>query len=144
MNMYGNQGMNNVYPTNNNGMQNNYMNNQAYYQKPFDIADYVNGFNGAANYPVPTGCTGVLLDFNIGKMWIKSPGGTNPMEEFDIKRCAPVVKNQNESISREEFESSMNGVNESLAKLTEMITGLQSGGLENKYNKVTKTNNQKG
>lgn len=69
MNNFNNTGMNNYgYGQQQTPMNDqNFMNSQNFYQKPFDIADYVNGFNGAANYPVPTGRTGVLIDFNTGK-----------------------------------------------------------------------------
>lgn len=34
---------------------NNFINNSNPYQRPINIVDYVNGFNGMVNYPIPMG-----------------------------------------------------------------------------------------
>lgn len=143
-----------IYGNNNNMMNNGYgqqqmqSNNQLYMTQPsvtrqrtIDVTDFVSGFNGAINYPIPMGRSGLLIDFSIGKMWIKSPGGPVPMEEFDVKRCEP-QKIQNDPISREEFDSTMNNVNDTLSQLKDMIANLQPN--DGKVNNRQNRNNQKG
>ena len=53
---------------------------------------YVNGEEGANNYPVAAGNTVLLLDFNSNHFWIKStsPNGVlQPMRSFNFEETTP-------------------------------------------------------
>lgn len=53
---------------------------------------YVNGEEGANNYPVAAGNTMLLMDFNSNQFWLKStlPNGvTQPMRTFSFEEKTP-------------------------------------------------------
>lgn len=136
---------------------NNYMStNQNSYQRPADIIDYVNGYNGMANYPIPMGRTGILFDFPNRKFWIKSPGGPQPVLGFNFSpdnypmnpQMQQLVQSMpqqtmNEAVSREEFNELKSSMNQILEMMSSMTNQNQTIEGQNKQpNK--KFNNQKG
>jgi hypothetical protein len=136
---------------------NNYMStNQNSYQRPADIIDYVNGYNGMANYPIPMGRTGILFDFPNRKFWIKSPGGPQPVLGFNFspdnypmnpQMQQPVQpmpqQTMNEAVSREEFNELKSSMNQILEMMSSMSNQNQTVDGQNKPNNK-KFNNQKG
>ena len=73
----------------------------AYSQVPVSNSFYtvpVNGEEGANAYPVASGNTVMLIDFNLNKFWLKttSPNGIpQPLRSFPFKEETPVPKIQN-------------------------------------------------
>ena len=56
---------------------------------------YVNGEEGANNYPVAAGNTVLLLDFNTNQFWLKSTannGALIPMRSFSFVENTPKVE----------------------------------------------------
>lgn len=131
---------------------NNFINNTNPYQRPINIVDYVNGFNGMVNYPIPMGQSGLLIDFSIGKMWIKTPGGPMPAIEYNISKADNQQFQQNQpqnnAITRDEFNSVINDLGTNMNSLKEMIERLQESinttQTEQTQRPTKKYNNQKG
>lgn len=138
---------------------NNYSNSMPTYQRPADVVDYVNGFNGMMNYPIPNGRTGILFDFPNRKFWIKSPGGPQPVLGFTFNPDNYPMNNQmvsqsqqsqiqqpeNDAVSREEFNQAINSLGSDMAKIQELLTSLQQTNADNSQRQSNKKyNNQKG
>ena len=130
---------------------NSYMNNSPY-QRPIDIFDCVNGYNGMANYPIPMGRTGILFDFPNGKFWLKSPGGPQPVQEFEFRRVeysnaqqTAIPQQTASTVTRDEFESAINSLGESMNDLKEIVLSLRDSNSDNQPRPANKKfNSQKG
>lgn len=62
------------------------------------IIVFVNGEQGANNYPVAAGNTVYLMDFESGQFWIKSTnsnGSPQPMRSFSFKETTPKIEANN-------------------------------------------------
>lgn len=143
-----------------NGQQtpvNSFMSNsQNTYPRPADIVDYVNGYNGMANYPIPMGRTGILFDFPNRKFWIKSPGGPQPVLGFNFSpdnypMNAPMQQqlnqpmlqapSQDNAVTREEFDELKGSINQ----ITSMLSAMQPVQNDQQVKQNNKKfNNQKG
>lgn len=78
------------------------------------VAVISNGEAGANDYPVAAGNTAVLIDFGVGKFWLKTTdvyGRPLPLEDYSFFRnvnqqvTQSIEQNQNEYVKREDFES---------------------------------------
>lgn len=142
-----------------NNSMNNYQNLMPTYQRPADVVDYVNGFNGMMNYPIPNGRTGILFDFPNRKFWIKSPGGPQPILGFTFNpdnypmnnqmgqqmSQTPIQQSETDSVSREEFNQAINSLGNNMAEIRELLTSLQPSSTDNTQRQSNKKyNNQKG
>lgn len=117
--------MSNQYGTNGwvpQGAGYNYTNN-AFQQPPIypvqqkgitTVAIISGGYQSAESYPVAAGNTAVLMDFNLGKFWLKTTdiyGRPLPMEEYSFFKPTNTQppaqefaqQNQNDYVKKEDF-----------------------------------------
>lgn len=87
------------------------------------VAIISGGYQSAESYPVAAGNTAVLMDFNLGKFWLKTTdiyGRPLPMEEYQFFKPAgmqqPVQEsaqqNQNDYVKKEDFNAVVQMVSE--------------------------------
>ena len=78
------------------------------------VAIISGGYQSAESYPVAAGNTAVLMDFNLGKFWLKTTdiyGRPLPMEEYSFFKPTGVQQpvqeaspqNQNDYVKKEDF-----------------------------------------
>lgn len=110
----------------NNGWMNtgyNNVSNVGYQQPPIypvqqkgitTVAIISGGYQSAESYPVAAGNTAVLIDFNLGKFWLKTTdiyGRPLLMEEYNFFKPTntqsptqePIQQNQNDYVKKEDF-----------------------------------------
>ena len=115
-NMYGQNGFTNMTQSYGTNIGYNYNQQQMYpvQQKGItSVAVIANGEAGANDYPVAAGNTAVLIDFNVGKFWLKTTdvyGRPLPLEDYSFYKNAvsqtPVPEqNQNEYVRKEDFDN---------------------------------------
>lgn len=89
----------------------------------------VNGEAGAAAYPVASGNTVMLMDFESNKFWLKSTnvnGIPQQLRSFSFKEEVQEIQNGRNSVTRDEFVTLSNNVNslsESVNKLLRELGG---------------------
>jgi hypothetical protein len=80
----------------------------------------VNGEDDVNVYPVAPGVTVMLISFEKNKFWLKSRGNDGvplPIRSFPFKEEQPIASNQNEAVSRKEFDELTNKLNKLLDEL---------------------------
>lgn len=85
----------------------------------------VNGESGANSYPVASGNTVLLMDFDAGKFWLKSTnvnGIPQQLRCFGFKEEIQEPQISNSTVSREEF----NELSQNVMSLTNSINKLIS------------------
>jgi len=84
----------------------------------------VNGDAGANAYPVASGNTVLLMDFNSNKFWLKSTnanGIPQPLRCFDFKEEIQEIQNgSGNGVTRDEF----NVLSQNVSSLTESVNKL--------------------
>lgn len=84
----------------------------------------VNGDAGANAYPVASGNTVLLMDFNSNKFWLKSTnanGIPQPLRCFDFKEEVQEIQNgSGNGVTRDEF----NILSQNVSSLTESVNKL--------------------
>ena len=142
--------MNNQYGTGGwvpQGTNYNYANNQlGNYQQPIypvqqkgitSVAIISGGYQSAESYPVAAGNTAVLIDFNLGKFWLKTTdvyGRPLPLEEYTFFKSNNVQQstqdssqqNQNEYVKKEDFNTVVQMVSELYKELKGDVNAVQS------------------
>lgn len=89
----------------------------------------VNGEAGAAAYPVASGNTVMLMDFDSNKFWLKSTnvnGIPQQLRSFSFKEEIQEIQNGSNSVTRDEFVTLSNNVSvlsESVNKLIRELGG---------------------
>lgn len=106
---------------------NPYMNTQPTYVQPQNTNSFytvlVNGETGANAYPVASGNTVLLMDFEANKFWLKSTnvnGIPQQLRSFSFKEEIQEPQITNQSVSRDEF----NALSQNVASLTNSINKL--------------------
>lgn len=140
--------MSNQYGTNGwvpQGTGYNYTNN-AFQQPPIypvqqkgitTVAIISGGYQSAESYPVAAGNTAVLMDFNLGKFWLKTTdiyGRPLPMEEYQFFKPTsmqqptqePAQQNQNDYVKKEDFNAVVQMVSELYKELKGDTNNVQS------------------
>lgn len=80
----------------------------------------VSGEDDVNVYPVAPGVTVMLISFEKNKFWLKSRGNDGvplPIRSFPFKEEQPITNNQNEAVSRKEFDELTNKLNKLLDEL---------------------------
>lgn len=80
----------------------------------------VSGEDDVNVYPVAPGVTVMLISFEKNKFWLKSRGNDGvplPIRSFPFKEEQPIANNQNEAVSRKEFDELTNKLNKLLDEL---------------------------
>ena len=106
---------------------NPYLTSQSTYQQPQSTNSFytvlVNGEAGANSYPVASGNTVLLMDFESNKFWLKSTNVNGIPQQLrcfsfkeEIKEIAPTTS----GVTREEF----NVLSQNLSALTESVNKL--------------------
>lgn len=83
----------------------------------------VNGETGANAYPVASGNTVLLMDFNSNKFWLKTTnanGIPQPLRSFDFKEEIQEIQNGTPGVTRDEF----NVLSQNVSSLTESVNKL--------------------
>lgn len=83
----------------------------------------VNGEAGANAYPVASGNTVLLMDFNSNKFWLKTTnqnGIPQPLRSFDFKEEVQEIQNGTSGVTRDEF----NVLSQNVSALTESVNKL--------------------
>lgn len=83
----------------------------------------VNGEAGANAYPVASGNTVLLMDFNSNKFWLKTTnqnGIPQPLRSFDFKEEIQEIQNGTPGVTRDEF----NVLSQNVSALTESVNKL--------------------
>ena len=83
----------------------------------------VNGEAGANAYPVASGNTVMLMDFNSNKFWLKSTnvnGIPQQLRSFSFNEEIPEIQNGGNGITRNEFDA----LSKNVASLTESVNKL--------------------
>lgn len=88
-------------------------------QEPQLITVLVQGEEAVNRYPVGIGNTVLLLDFNLGKFWIKTNPNGFPQTPrvFEFKEITPQNQNGSEVVTREEFNKLSEQINKLIAEL---------------------------
>ena len=87
------------------------------------VAIISGGYQSAESYPVAAGNTAVLMDFNLGKFWLKTTdiyGRPLPMEEYQFFKPTamqqpaqePAQQNQNDYVKKEDLNAVVQMVTE--------------------------------
>ena len=103
------------------------------YQQPNNnvIVVPVQGESGASMYPVAAGNTVLLMDFNTKRFWIKATdinGLPSKFAAFDFREVVrPLPQNENNFISRTEFDEWKQGTDAQLKKILESVNSLIGG-----------------
>ena len=85
----------------------------------------VNGEAGANTYPVASGNTVLLMDFNSNKFWLKSTnvnGIPQQLRTFTFKEEIQEIQNGSNSVTRDEF----NTLSQNVLSLTQSVNKLLS------------------
>lgn len=101
------------------------------------VAIISGGYQSAESYPVAAGNTAVLIDFNIGKFWLKTTdiyGRPLPMEEYQFFKPTTmqrpsqesIQQNQNEYVKKEDFNAVVQMVSELYKELKGDADNVQS------------------
>lgn len=83
----------------------------------------VNGEAGANAYPVASGNTVMLMDFNSNKFWLKTTnvnGIPQPLRSFNFKEEIQEIQNGSIGVTRDEF----NTLSQNVTSLTESVNKL--------------------
>lgn len=83
----------------------------------------VNGETGVNAYPVASGNTVLLMDFNSNKFWLKTTnqnGIPQPLRSFDFKEEVQEIQNGASGVTRDEF----NILSQNVSALTESVNKL--------------------
>lgn len=100
---------------------NNYQQPQAYGTGSL-MTVFVDKDSDVTDYPVAAGTTVLLISFKLGKFWLKSTatnGVPQPLREFNFSELSQQSQNQNDPVSRAEF----NALNEKIDKLLKDLGG---------------------
>jgi len=87
------------------------------------VAIISGGYQSAESYPVAAGNTAVLIDFNLGRFWLKTTdiyGRPLPMEEYQFFKSTSIQQptqetaqqNQNDYVKKEDFNTVVQMVTE--------------------------------
>ena len=91
----------------------------------------VQGESGASMYPVAAGNTVLLMDFNTKRFWIKATdinGLPSKFAAFDFTEMVrPLPQNENNFISRNEFDEWKKSTDSQLKKILESVNSLVGG-----------------
>lgn len=91
----------------------------------------VQGESGASMYPVAAGNTVLLMDFNTKRFWIKATdinGLPSKFAAFDFTEVVrPLPQNENNFISRNEFDEWKQSTDAQLKKILESVNSLVGG-----------------
>lgn len=101
------------------------------------VAIISGGYQSAESYPVAAGNTAVLMDFNLGKFWLKTTdiyGRPLPMEEYQFFKPTsmqqstkePTQQNQNDYVKKEDFNAVVQMVSELYKELKGDTNNVQS------------------
>ena len=93
----------------------------------------VQGEAGANAYPVASGNTVMLIDFESGKFWIKSNMNGIPqrLRTFTFNEEIQNEPKESGSVTREEFDALSNNVATLAANISKLVSGL--GGVDNEH-----------
>jgi hypothetical protein len=100
------------------------------------VAIISGGYQSAESYPVAAGNTAVLMDFNLGKFWLKTTdiyGRPLPMEEYQFFKPnsmqqpaqEPAQQNQNDYVKKEDFNTVVQMVTELYKELKGDVNNVQ-------------------
>lgn len=101
------------------------------------VAIISGGYQSAESYPVAAGNTAVLMDFNLGKFWLKTTdiyGRPLPMEEYQFFKPTGMQQptqesaqqNQNDYVKKEDFNAVVQMVSELYKELKGDTNNVQS------------------
>lgn len=88
----------------------------------------INGESGAISYPVASGNTVLLMDFNSNKFWLKSTnvnGIPQQLRSFSFKEETPEIQNGNVGVTRAEFTELSQNVTALAQNVSELIKELK-------------------
>lgn len=93
----------------------------------------VNGESGAISYPVASGNTVLLMDFNSNKFWLKSTnvnGIPQQLRSFSFKEETPDIQNGSQGVTRSEFVELSQNVSSLAQNVNKLIKELEGDSYE--------------
>jgi len=93
----------------------------------------VNGEAGANAYPVASGNTVMLMDFNSNKFWLKTTntnGIPQPLRSFNFKEEIQEIQNGTPGVTRDEFNTLSQNVSSLTESVNKLLKDLGGSGIE--------------